>query len=358
MGLRHVLFKKELEFIKMADFNKFNQLLQNNDYTILEYFSYHKYCTFVKIINTLTGNIYFINISKTYKLLVPSDLINHYVLRKEDTKSKEFTSVQLSGQYPSIQLDQNISSEQIKTTYKQPIQIQNNTASDYLEQMKRLRYCFKLLEHKLIIQSDQYLIFLNFENTIEIYRIETHPRTDLISFYIIISLENFYSRLNTICETITQIETEFYEILNINQSKHIQYLNSNQLYNFVSNNTVVLDNKTRLQNVYNEICTLIKQVQEKETKCLNTIKELRSQPSNNIFKDAEIAKKRDELERAYRQIHDTKIQLLEKVLRLNSNIKHIYLNIDTLGFNLSIAFSDLKNEFDRLLEISNEIIQS
>lgn len=339
----------------MADLQKFNQLLKLNDYTVLEYFSYNGYCNFVKVIHVSSGKIFFITVSKSFRLRITEDVSNHYVLTKEDLRTKEFTSSELAEHYPLIQLQNNSEevvdniSDKLKTSYKQPIALHVSTASDQIEQIKRLRYCFKMLEYKLILQTDQHLIFLNQENVLEIYKMENYPRTQTHTFYIVVTLEQLYGNLNIIHTTVDQVEKEFFSILNLNQIKHNQYLNTNQVNFFMNNNQQLLEVKKKLHDTYQEICEMIVKVQNKETQCLERINESRNTTTHNILRDAEQSRKKEELENNYRQIHSTKLQLLDKLLKLDTKIKNMYLVIDQLGFNLSLAFNELRNELYKML---------
>jgi hypothetical protein len=339
----------------MADLQKFNQLLKISDYTVLEYLSYNGYCNFVKVIHVSSGKIYFITVSKNFRLRITEDVSNHYVLTKEDLRTKEFTSSELAEHYPMIQLQNNSEevvdniSDKLKTSYKQPIALHVSSASDQIEQIKRLRYCFKMLEYKLILQTDQHLIFLNQENVLEIYKIENYPPTQTHTFYIAVTLEQFYSNVNVIHNTVDQVEKEFFSILNLNQIKHNQYLNTNQVNYFMNNNQQLLEVKKKLHETYQEICEMIVKVQLKETQCIDRLSEMRNTNSHNVFRDAEQSRKREELENNYRQIRTTKLQLLDKLLKLDTKIKNMYLVIDQLGFNLSLAFNELRNELYKML---------
>lgn len=339
----------------MADLRKFNQLLKLNDYTPLEYMTYNGYCNLVKVIHVLSGRIYYISVSRNYRLTITEDVSNHFLLTKEDGKNKEFTSSQLADHYPMIQLNtqteevvENIS-DKLKTSYKQPIVIHAYNPSDQIEQIKRLKYCFKMLEYKLILQTDQHIIYLNSENVLEIYKIENYPRTQMNTFYIVVTLEQFYSSMNVIHDTIEQVEKEFFSILNMNQIKHNQYLNTNQVNFFMNNNQKLLDSKQQLHETFKEICDMILRVQQKEAQCLERLEALKQTTSHNVFRDAEQSRKREEIENNYRQIHTTKMQLLDKLLKLDSKIKNMYLVIDQLGFNLSLAFNELRSELYKML---------
>jgi uncharacterized protein YwqG len=206
-----------------------------------------------------------------------------------------------------------------------------------------------MLEYKLILQTDQHLIFLNQENVLEIYKIENYPPTQTHTFYIAVTLEQFYSNVNVIHNTVDQVEKEFFSILNLNQIKHNQYLNTNQVNYFMNNNQQLLEVKKKLHETYQEICEMIVKVQLKETQCIDRLSEMRNTNSHNVFRDAEQSRKREELENNYRQIRTTKLQLLDKLLKLDTKIKNMYLVIDQLGFNLSLAFNELRNELYKML---------
>jgi hypothetical protein len=339
----------------MADLHKFNQLLKLNDYTVLEYFSFNHYCNLVKVIHILTGRIYFIHVARTYRLSITEDVSNHYILSKEDAKSKEFTSSQMTEHYPMIniqaqseQVVDNIS-DKLKTSYKQPITLHTTSASDQIEQIKRLRYCFKMLEYKIILQTDQYIIHLTQENTLIVYKIENYPQTHTNTFYVVVTLEQFYSNLNNMHTTVDQIEKEFFSILNLNQIKHNQYLNTSQVHYFMNNNQQLLETKKTLHDTYQEICEMLLKIQQRESQCLESLNEAREAVGHNMFREADQVRKREELEANYKRIHNTKLQLLDKLLKLDTKIKNIYLVIDQLGFNLSLAFNELRSELYKML---------
>jgi hypothetical protein len=296
-----------------------------------------------------------LSISRNYKIIVPDETINHYSLVRENIHSKEFTSGQLSEYYPMIQISpegdeviENIS-DKLKTHYKQPIVLHNQSAIEHIEQMKRLKYCFKLLEYKLVLQTDQYITCLNIENSIEVFKIENYPKTRTYTFYIVATLEQMYSRINNIHDAIQTVEGEFYSILDLNQEKHNQYLHTNHIEYFIQNNDKLLMNKHELHKTYRDICQVLKQVQEKEQECLERINQIQNTTSSNSFRDADLSRRREQLEKTYEKIHATKIQVMDKLLKLNTKIKNMYLILDQLGFNLSLSFNELRNELYKML---------
>lgn len=339
----------------MADFSRFNQLLSSNDFTALEYYTYNKYCNLVKVIHITTGSIFFITLQRSYKMLIPMDSINHYPLTREDMRNREFTTEQLSDYYPMIQLDSeyiNGSEDvtgQIRVSYKQPISLHTISASEYIEQIKRLKYCFKTLEYKILLHSSQYIVNLNSENTIDIFRIENYPKTNVHSFYIVCSLEQFYSKINIIHDIVGQVESEFYNILDMNQQKHKYYLDTHYIHFFIKNNDKLVEIKKQMHTTYKEICSVLAKLERKELKFSERLSEIKNKSSHNIFKDAERVREREQLENEYNKIHELKLKLMDKILKLDTKIKHTYLVLDQLGFNLSLSFNELKNEVSRIL---------
>ena len=156
----------------MTNLQNFIELLKDNNYIIIEYFSYGGVCNMVKIIHSLSGCIFFITISKMYNVIIEGELVNHYNLNDETMPFKEPSSQQLSEYYPNIQLTHNEDeiiddiSNKLKASYKQPIVVPKHSDMEYIHQMERLKYCFKLLDVKLILQTNQYLIQLTNDNLI------------------------------------------------------------------------------------------------------------------------------------------------------------------------------------------------
>jgi hypothetical protein len=340
----------------MADLQKFVHLLKMNNYIVLEYFSYTGYCNLVKIIHTLSGCLFFISISSEYKLKIDDDYINHYILLRENMPHKEYTSQQLSEYYPNIQITpsgeeiiENIS-DKLAASYKQPIVVPKHSDMEYINQMERLKFCFKLLEIKLILQTNQYIIQLTNDNILSIFKMENYPKTSENKFYMVISLEQLYSKIETIHTTIQQVEEEFYGILDMNQEKHNQYLSTNYIEYFIKNNDKLLSSKQNLHLTYREISKVLQQLQEKETLIHSKLEKLkRTQTGHNIFKEGEILRQKNELEANYKRIYETKLEILDKLMKLNDKIKNTYLVMDHLGFNLSLAFNELKSELYKML---------
>ena len=341
----------------MADLTKFNQLLQSNDYSILEYFSYNKYCSFVKVIHNLSGRIFFLSVSRKYHLAINQDLVNHFHLVREHTQSKEFTPQQLSDSYPMIQLSQETDqvidniSDKLETNYKQPIVLQNTSIQEHLNQIKRLKYCFRMLEFKFVLQTDQHILHLTDANTIEVFKIENYPKTHMHCFYVTVSLEQLYAKLNVIHDLVAQVETELYNILDLNQEKHNQYLTTKHIEFFIQHNAQLLQNKRQLHNTFREICNVLQVVHQKEQTCSDKLKEIRrtASSSNNLYREADYTRQRDEWETHLREIHSTKLQLMDRLVKLDCKIKNMYLILDQLGFNLSLSFNELRSELYKML---------
>jgi len=340
----------------MADFTKFNDLLRFNEYTPIQYFSCNNYCNFVKIIHHISGNIFFIYLSRTYKMSIPEETLNHYQLSKEEVQNKEFESEQLNEYYPLIQLKTSETdvfdnmSDKLKTNYKQSITLYTETAMDHVEQMKRIKYCFKTLEYKCVLQTDQHIIVLTQENTIDVYKIENFPRVQTRAFYINITLEQMYSKINIIHNLVQQIEHDFYSVLNLNQTRHKDFFNIHYIEHFIKNNDQLLKKKKSMQVIRQNIVKVLDDLQSKETNVLKKLELLYSKPSHNIFQDASISKQKENLETSLEKIKHTKLQVLDKMIQLDGKIKNMYLIIDQLGFNLSLSLNELRNELEMMLK--------
>lgn len=344
----------------MADLNKFNQLLRSNDYIILEYFSYHQVCILVKVIHSVSGRIFFLSVSKKYQLAVRQDMVNHFHLIRENIQGKEYTSQQLSSSYPMIQLQasgENVVddiSDKLQASYKQPIQLHGSSIAEHLGQLKRLKYCFRMLEYKFLLHTDEHILQLNVDNTFHVYKIENYPKTQMHTFYVVVSLEQLYGQINVMHDLVNQIERELFHILDLNQEKHNQYLSTNQVDFFIHNNSKLLQTKHQLLKAYRDICTVLAQVQQNEQSHQQKIQELESQrrrmsTGGNVYREADFSKKHSELQSALQNIHSTKLQIMDRLLKLDAKIKNMYLIIDQLGFNLSLSFNELHSELYKML---------
>lgn len=341
----------------MSEFNNFISLLKSNQYIPIEFFSLDGYCKAVKIIHINSGKLFFIQVSKKYKIIIPDDILNKYTITKDDSTTKEFNSSYLSDYYPMIKIDtkenqiiDNISSV-LKSNYKQQIVLSKNSSFEHLEQLKRIKYCFKTLEYKIILQTTTHLLFLTYDNNIEVYEVHYYvTNKSLKTFYPILTLEQFYLKIKLAYKFIIEIDNELYNILNMNQSKHNEHMTSQFVNNFINNNNKLLEIKYNLLKTQSEISYLLNDIQEKEEKILDEREEIISRKSTNIYDEANTSKLKEEIEKKYNKIHSIKLKLIDKNISLDNKIKNIYLVIDQLGFNLSVSLNELRNELNIIME--------
>lgn len=344
-------------------YNNFIKLLSSNDYVAVEYFvgqagQDRMYCKLIKVIHIISGEIFFILVSKKYKLALPSELINKYTIKSDKLHNNTKSSSFLSENYPMIQMntteDQIINniSDKLKSNYKQQIELTKNSSYEQIEQIKRMKYCFKTLEYKVLIQTCRNLIYLNRSNEVEVFEVEHYPNHQMRAFFPVITFEQFFQKIQVIHTVVKEIIEQFCEILNINQQKHNEHMTSKFIDNFITNNSKLLIIKTQLKQTQNDISTVLQKLQKKENEYLQKIDSVtnQSKQSGNIYSDANNSRLKQDLYNSYEKIHHTKLQIIDKMIQLDNRLKHIYLVIDDLGFNLSVALNELRNELNIFLQ--------
>lgn len=340
----------------MSTFENLTQLLHDNGYIVYEYYSYENYCIFIKIIH-FSGSYFFINISSKYKISIPSDTKNHFHIEKDMQNVKNIKFQDLYENYPTIELSNDIYirniSENLQTTYKQPIDINTYKSHICIEQMLRFRHSFKSLEYKLLIQDQSTIVVLNRENKIIVYTIKNHNLSKERTYYILATLEQLFIERNKIHIIINQIEEQFYKILDLNQKKHNHYLNTTYIQHFIANNNLLLINKNKILTTKKEIETVLLNLNTSELKFKEELKIVNKKTNHNIFNDAENSVQKELIQHKLKRIQTLKLELLDKLIFLNTKIKDIYLIIDQLGFNLSLALNELRNEIGIMLKDGN-----
>ena len=339
-----------------SEFNNFTKLLKNNSYIPIEYFIFEKYCKTVKVIHINSGKIFFIQISKKYKISIPDDISNKYTIIQDNSNTKEFNSSYLSDYYPMIKINtnedqviDNISSV-LKSNYKQQIVLSKNSSFEHIEQLKRIKYCFKTLEYKITFQTSTHLLVLNSENNIEVYEVQYYPNDHTFkTFYPIMTLEQFYLKIQVAYKFISEIDNGLFSVFNINQEKHNEHMTSQFVNNFINNNNKLIQIKYNLQQSQYEISSLLNGIHEKEEKLLDIKYELSNTKSGNIYDEANLSKRKEEVEKNYNKIHVVKLKLIDKIINLDNKIKNMYLVIDQLGFNLSVSLNELRNELNNIV---------
>jgi len=342
----------------MTDINNLIQFLKEHDYTAFEYYSLDGYCFLVKVIHN-TGSFFSVTVSKKYRISIPSEFKNHYILEKDDLINREISSKNLNECYPNIELNTTASdnvgnmNDKLVGNYKQPITIISNRSYQSIEQINRLKHCFKLLEYKLFIQDQFSIVLLTKDNTVVIYKVENYPKTKNKIYFINITLEQLYSKITIIHNVIDQVEDEFRDILDVNQTKHNQYLNTNYVEHFINNNDKILKSKQIMVGTKKDISVMLLDICNTEDKLLKERQNISYKSSHNVFHDAEISAQKEIIDQKISKLHELKLNLLDKVITINLKIRDIYLIVDQLGFNLSLSLNDLRSELSSMLSTDN-----
>lgn len=338
----------------MSELNNLIGLLRDNEYTPYEYFILDNYCFIIKVIH-ISGAYFAIRLSKKYKITIPEDYQNKYIILRQDKPVNSISSKYLTEYYPGIELQMDVAdnvgqfNDKMLSTYKQPIIIQSSNSYQGFEQLMRLKYCFQMLEYKLFIQDQFYLSLLTADNTCGIYKIQNYPKTHGRTYFVILTLEQFYSKVKRVHNTIEQVEEEFRHIMDVNQKKHNSWLNTDYVDHFIKSNDKILENKHSLVKTKEEIVKMLADVSITENKLLKEKESLTNRTSHNVFQDAELSTQKEILQTKLEKVHNLRLNLLDKIILLHSKIKDIYLIVDQLGFNLSLSLNELRSELSSML---------
>jgi ribosomal protein S25 len=112
----------------------------------------------------------------------------------------------------------------------------------------------------------------------------------------------------------------------------------------------LLENKEKLHAACVELGQTLRKILQREKNLENDLLAVQTRTTSNIYRDTEKVREKDEIEKKIHSTKQMKDTIFDKIIQLDSRVKSIYLIIDQLGFNLSLAFNELRSEVNHILK--------
>jgi hypothetical protein len=345
--------------------NNLTTFLNGKKFNIDKIYSINGSCSFIRVVCNVTGNDFIISIPSKYPMRINSnstelikftdiDVNDNYHLDSKNT-SGNYGEIKINGleddklylnpeeadklleQYQSIDIDSEKSD------------ILKKNITNYKIQLDRLKFSTSGIKYKLCIVSNSSFCTITRINDIECYAIkrgipENNENKDLC---IIIDLENFYDKVDSIYNDINRVYNNLYEIMSKSHTTQTNLISSRiRQYSILPKSLI---DKYKKKNKYEETIKSLNGVllkirgQEVHFKKQFSIHQKESGLSSS-YKSFSIKKLEDDYEKL--------IKFREDSIKLLREIKYEYnnflLNFDYSLFDSIKLFNKMTNNFIKL----------
>jgi hypothetical protein len=328
----------------MGQATKLTLFLRTHGFLALEYFTQDSLVLFIKIIHTESGHLFFLSIPSKLSLHVDPDTnvfsIRPYTRTQGDHPIVSTEYQPLAEHSPSHSTRP--VSEQLEEGYQQPIHLSDLTTEeravvDVLKrQLLRLRHCFKRIRYSLVVTYSNCLVYLRDQQKLDVYLVHGYEKNKQKAWYTITDLETFYSKIATFGDHLLRIHTEFEALLDLNQRKHIEFLRKRYVDAFIERSTEITRIKTTLKEQQFAVRKVLTKLQGQE----NALLDERDRVGN--LQDSESAHRRSFLSERADKVHRLKLDVLQALTLLDRRIKNLYLEADSIGFDLSRSLNEIQ----------------
>jgi hypothetical protein len=336
-----------------SNIQKLKKLLWDNGYIIMEYYVLEGLCRYIKIIHTYSGQIFLLFIPSRFNLAVEYDS-NVFTLalieEKEEVENHHAPQTYVPiGSHSPTEMRTDISvAEQLENNYVYNITLSQlrpeemNLILGLKLQTQRLRHCFKFMKHKICLQASNFLSVLLDDDTIHNFNINGYDKETKRVWFVVTELETFYLKIDNFSETLQVVGKELAGLLDKNQQKHLDFLQKKYVDDFVRKSVDIFSKKIKLNAQQQSIQAILSKIQRTEEQLVSQKEALQTEKGQTRIDDTSIAAKRNHLEKNLTKVHQTKLEVLKNLQTHDTILKNLYLRIDQLGFDLSVALNEMR----------------
>lgn len=348
---------------------KLERLIVKHHYVIVSVYVYEKYCRYIRIVSTHTGETMLLFVDPQYRLLIPADTDDRIVIMKMIDFSTGDTAIEKYRDYPD--------KKELEEKYRKQINVvdnRNDNFEDKLEekykykiflkdmekpkilkiknsfrQLQRLALLVQDLRYKMCILTENYIICTEDDDIINCYQLSSTSRESIV---VIVDLEYFHKKLATVQDDVDTIKKTLYSLINkhhIESFDDIKKLITSLQSTFSSVESITVNQNTIDTNI---------------SKTLSLLETLQAQLDNFLDQYAKIDTTREDiyvhekkrLEDKIRHSEDVKQKLLNYILSLIEEKDNLFLTIDQVEFDTAIFLDGIKKRLEEFenLKIGNK----
>jgi hypothetical protein len=341
---------------------KLERLMVKNHYVIISLYVYEKYCRYIRIVSTKTGETMMLFVDPMFKMLIPTESDDRVVMMKMIDFSTGENAIEKYREYPdkkeleekyrkqitiSDNRDENFE-DKLEEKYKYKIFLKNMDKPKILKiknsfrQLQRLSLLVQDLRYKMCILTENY-IFCAEDDIINCYQLNTSSTETII---VIVDLEYFYKKLTTVQEDVSTIKKTMYTLIN---KHHVECFETIK---------ILIDS---LQKTFSSVESITSKQNSIDTNIGKTNSLLETlQTQLDIFLDQYskidashediYVHEKKRLEDKIRKSEEVKQKLLNYILSLIEEKDNLFLTIDQVEFDTMIFLDGIKK---RLEEFEN-----
>jgi len=344
--------------------HKIQTLLYKSGFIIDAFFVISEKCEYVKCNSINTGETIFIKISRSYSFrpqassIYNLNLIDFEVGENIAEKYSEYPSKNdLKKKYGNmLKLATAVNDEEmeadLENKYKMNLELKSVERDQLIvvkscfRQLRRISLILTGLKYKVCILNHQYLSVVNDDNVIDSFYIRSYDVANSARrFYVMIDLEYFYEKIQSIEYDIQSIQDSIYSVLDRNSAETTEVFAqiSKELPQHEGNGAHIsktkIDSQTEIANLKSQLATL----NTRQDDLLKQHAELNTK-STSYFNDAGVISKKGVIKKKLDVVDTEKQKILTDLQSLKSKVDNIYLCADNIEFDNCIMMNGiLKN---------------
>lgn len=358
--------------------NKLEKIIADKGMLIKNIYTISDLCVYIELINLHTAETVFIYIPSKYEIAT-NNYNNiyplHYLEITEDgcipsDYTEEIDENELEDKYNEINIEnrdinqQNDIEEYLTTKYNCPISLKDSSKEDLNEikeifrQLKRLRFCVQNLDYKLCIMYKCYICCMRRDDTYECYSVENFNINNKRRIIVTIDLESMYENINTLNKDIIKVRKGIYKILDKNQNKHVNNLETLIEHKANINNLSlhVTTQKDKYKKYLKKLENMLVNLCEAEKNIILSIREIEEKykDENNIktlHNDIQRTNLIGLKEKELKKLNETKQEILSNILSVKTNLESLSLKIDQICFDNIVMLDMVIKNFNALDKI-------
>lgn len=350
--------------------SKLQKLLSDKGLVIKKIFQINNLCVYIEVINILTADNFLIYIPSKYEIQAPPGnnyKIEYLELDDNGDISEDFDN--LENQYDEIDLGIKTDTthinieKQLQENYNQHVSVDNHKKNneiqdikDILKQLKRFKFSVQNIRYKLCIHYKNYLCCIRRDDSLEGFRIKDYKGVNEEKILITLDLETFYEKIDSLVDDIRNVKQGIYKILNKNQLKNINNLETilDQKFTLQSFSKAAEDKKNNYTFYISQFETLLNNIVVVEKQNINKIFQIEEKYKNintvledDIARTHEIKKYQTEISK----INLIKQEIITNIMLLNQKLENISLKLDKIYFDNTVMIDKILKNFILLSEL-------
>ena len=362
--------------------NKLEKILKSNKLIPQKFYKLYGVCAFIQVFSVTNADQFMIYIPSKYEFNIDNKN-NVYKIKPisldENDKDKDEIAdeyakspdrLELEKKYEEIELEEDIEpkkhdkeeiSDRLVNNYKRPINLKEVEMGYKVDikcifrQLKRFKFCVQNLKYKLIIKYKCYLCVLHLDDSLECFLIKNCKEIDDRELLVMMDLEVFFEKMNTINDDINQIRDGLQKILNKNQIIHsrslLNILEKNKDFLEYYHNIEIQKNKYLCKiSKFEELIEKLNSIDDNVNKKLAILdKQKKSDPT--LQGDIQYSHQKSKIDKEMMDLDNTREEIIETISLLRNKLSNITLTIDKIIFDNIVMIDKIFDNLNILKKI-------